>query len=52
MIINACPWQQLDWKTLIEQDTLINNPPALWDDIVKTAIAHPRLADIIYRLLL
>ena len=46
------PWQQLDWKTLIEQDTLINNPPALWDDIVKTAIAHPRLADIIYRLLL
>ena len=46
------PWQQLDWSTLIEQDTLINNPPALWDDIVETAIAHPRLADIIYRILL
>ena len=47
-----CPWQQLDWRALIQQDTLVNNPPALWDDIVETAIAHPRLADIIYRLLL
>ena len=46
------PWQELDWRTLIQQDTLVNNPPALWDDIVETAIAHPRLADIIYRLLL
>lgn len=45
-------WQQLDWRTLIQQDTLVKNPPALWDDIVETAIAHPHLADIICRILL
>ena len=46
------PWQQLDWRTLIQQDTLVKNPPALWDDIIDAAIAHPHLADIICRILL
>ena len=46
------PWEQLDWRTLIQQDTLVNNPPALWDDIVDAATAHPHLADIIYRILM
>ena len=46
------PWQQLEWETLIEQDSLINDPPIIWDDVIDAAIAYPRLASIFYRILL
>lgn len=44
-------WRRLDWKTLTERDTLVNDPPALWDDIIDTARAHTHLADIFCRIL-
>lgn len=43
---------QLNWKNIIERDGLIRNPPVLWDDIIAAAEAHPRLADLLYRVLI
>lgn len=42
-------WNRLNWKRLIDQDTLIQEPPALWDDVVEAARRNPRLAKLIYR---
>ena len=41
-------WNRLNWKRLIDQDTLIQEPPALWDDVVEAARRNPRLAKLIY----
>ena len=42
-------WNRLNWQRLIEKDTLIQDPPVLWDDIVRAARRNPRLAKLIYR---
>ena len=39
---------QLNWQRIIKQDTLIQSPPVLWDDIIEAAEAHPRLSKLIY----
>ena len=41
----------LNWEKIIERDTLIKNPPVLWDDIIEAAEAHPRLVDLVRRVL-
>ena len=41
--------ENLDWKGIIKQDTLIQNPPVLWDDVIEAAESHPRFADLLYR---
>lgn len=41
----------LNWRQIIKRDGLIRNPPALWDDILEVADAHPRLTSLIYRIL-
>ncbi|RKU24917.1 lipase [Candidatus Poribacteria bacterium] len=43
---------RLNWKNIIERDGLIRNPPVLWDDIIAAAEANPRLADLLYRVLI
>jgi len=40
---------RLNWRQVIKRDTLVNTPPALWDDILEAADAHPRLSNLIYR---
>ncbi|MCG9130744.1 lipase [Candidatus Poribacteria bacterium] len=47
---NADP-TRLNWRQIIKRDSLIQNPPALWDDILEVADAHPRLTSLIYRIL-
>lgn len=44
-------WYRLNWRRLIARDSLIQNPPVLWDDIVKTVESYPRLVGLIYRVL-
>ena len=44
-------WNRLNWQRLIEKDTLIQDPPVLWDDVVRAAKRNPRLAKLIYRVL-
>ena len=39
---------QLNWQRIIKQDTLIQSPPLLWDNIIEVAEAHPRLSKLIY----
>ena len=41
--------ENLDWEGIIKQDTLIQNPPVLWDDVIEAAESHPRFADLLYR---
>ncbi len=41
----------LNWRQIIKRDSLIQTPPALWDDILEVADAHPRLTGLIYRIL-
>ena len=42
----------LDWDYIIEEDTLIQNPPKLWDDIIRIAEGPETLWNFIfYRLL-
>ena len=43
--------KQLNWQRIIKQDTLIQSPPVLWDDIIAAAEAHPRLSKSIYNFL-
>ena len=40
--------RQLNWQRIIKQDTLIQSPPMLWDDIIEAAEAHPRFSKLIY----
>lgn len=40
--------RQLNWERIIKQDTLIQSPPVLWDDIIEAAEANPRLSKLIY----
>lgn len=40
--------EQLNWQRIIKQDTLIQSPPVLWDDIIEAAEAHPRFSKLIY----
>ena len=41
----------LDWEEIMRQDTLIQQPPELWDDTVKFAEKHIHLTHLIHRLL-
>ena len=43
--------ENLNWASIIKQDTLIQNPPLLWDDVIEAAESHPRFADLLYRVL-
>ena len=42
---------RLNWKRIIKQDTLIQEPPVLWDDIIGGLEAHPRLVGLLYKAL-
>ena len=44
---NADP-NNLNWAEIIAQDTLLQAPPALWDDIVMAAENHPLLWNLIF----
>ena len=47
---NASDWE-LNWEMIIENDTLIGDPPELWDEAVNIAEDHSGLASLIYRIL-
>ena len=42
----------LDWEMIIENDTLLQDPPELWDEAVNLAKDHSGIADLIYRILM
>ena len=39
------------WRPIIQKDTLINSPPALWEHIFEIAEEHPLLSSLLQRLL-
>ncbi len=41
----------LDWRQIIAQDSLIQSPPALWDDIINGAETNSILWDVIFKVL-
>jgi GDSL-like Lipase/Acylhydrolase len=41
----------LDWRQIIMQDSLLQSPPALWDDIVNSAERNSILWDVIFKVL-
>ena len=47
---NANPFN-LDWRQIIAQDSLLNSPPVLWDDIVNSAERNSILWDVIFKVL-
>lgn len=49
--VHNTDWYRLNWHRLIERDTLVQNPPALWDNLVEAARSHPRIAQLIYSVL-
>jgi len=42
---------RLNWAEIIAQDTLLQTPPVLWDDIVEAAEHNSTLWDVIFRAL-
>lgn len=40
----------LNWKTIIKNDTLLEDPPELWDEAVNLAEDHSGIASLIYRI--
>lgn len=42
----------LNWKTIIKNDTLLEDPPELWDEAVNLAEGHSGIAGLIYRILM
>lgn len=42
---------RLDWSQIIAQDSLLQSPPVLWDDIVNSSEKHSLLWDAIFRVL-
>jgi hypothetical protein len=41
----------LDWRQIIAQDSLLQSPPALWDDIINGAERNSILWDVIFKVL-
>jgi hypothetical protein len=41
----------LDWRQIIAQDSLLQSPPALWDDIINGAERNSILWDVIFKAL-
>ena len=39
------------WERIINDDTLIQDPPPLWDDLVEAARENRKLSNLIYRVL-
>ena len=39
------------WTRIINDDTLIQDPPPLWDDLVEAARENRKLSNLIYRVL-
>ena len=46
---NRSDWN-LDWNRIIKSDTLISEPPELWDDAINLAKKHSGLAGVIHRI--
>ena len=46
---NRLDWR-LDWGDIIENDTLIQDPPVLWNEFINITEEHSNLANIIYRI--
>jgi GDSL-like Lipase/Acylhydrolase len=42
---------KLDWSQIISQDSLLQSPPVLWDDIVNSAEKNSILWDVIFKVL-
>ena len=42
----------LNWQTIINQDTLLQQAPALWDDIVEAGQRFPTFWDSVFRVLM
>jgi hypothetical protein len=42
---------RLDWSHIIAQDSLLQSPPVLWDDIVNSAEKHSIFWDAIFKVL-
>ena len=43
--------RKMDWQRIIRQDTLLQSPPALWDDVTQAAQDHPLLWDVMFRVM-
>ena len=41
---------ELDWEMIIKNDTLLEDPPELWDEAVNKAEDHSGIASLIYRI--
>jgi lysophospholipase L1-like esterase len=41
----------LDWRQIIAQDSLLQSPPVLWDDIINAAEGNSILWDVIFKVL-
>lgn len=42
---------RLNWKEIIAQDTLIQHPPVLWDDMMEAMEKHPTLWETVFRVI-
>lgn len=42
---------RLDWSQIITQDSLLQSPPVLWDDIINNAEKHSIIWDAIFKVL-
>ncbi len=40
--------QKLNWKQIIQQDSLLNSAPAVWDDVVEVARRNPLIWDTLF----
>ena len=49
--IQSADPSKLDWMNIIANDSLLNFPPSLWDDIIEAAENNYRLLDVIFRIL-
>ena len=49
-VTNANP-EQMNWEEIIAQDTLIQQPPVLWDDIVEAMEKYPTFWETMFRVM-
>ena len=49
-VTSDCLDWRLDWEDIIRNDTLIQDPPVLWNEFINITKEHSNLANIIYRI--
>jgi hypothetical protein len=43
--------RRVPWQEVITNDTLLQNPPRVWDDVCEAGSHHATLWDLIFRVL-